>query len=240
MPMLPQDSPFRNLPATMEPRQLVGFDGLRYIFDMLSVAYDRLLEDLASLTKSLDDGRPTQPLVASAFHNAWSVVDSLYRLYQLLHDVRGLKRTPPLEVFLRALEDIEDFRHGVQHLDDRISACAEASIPLWGTLRWFYTPGDPNKGGIAITLVSGSVRSGNNHVLNPLGRSYFIPIGLVTLDAFGKSVELSDLIERTRRIAEGLDRGLRTSVGTLPQGGADLLIGVSMAFDAPEPAKDAG
>ncbi len=235
MLFLPDDSPLRNPPASTEPKQLVAFDGLRYILDMLSIAYSRLLDDLHRLSVDFPNIGPDKQVVASAFLNSWSIVDNLYRLYQLLHDIPRLKRTPPLEVYLRAISKVEDLRHGVQHLDERLSEYAAASTPVWGTLRWFYTPGAPEDGGTAMTLVSGAVRSGYRQAINPLGKSYFIPIGLVTLDAFEKSIDLSDLMDRTRKMILDFDQSLRKAVGSAPTGGADLLIGIEMEFGKPSP-----
>lgn len=230
MLFLPDDSPLRNPPASMEPKQLVAFDGLRYVLDMLGIAYSQLLEDLYRLSVDFPNTRLDKQVVASAFLNAWSIVDNLYRLYQLLHRVPRLKRTPPLEVYLRAISEVENLRHGVQHLDARLSECVSASVPVWGTLQWFYFPGAPEDGGIAMTLVSGAVRSGHGGVINPLGKSCSIPVGLVTLDAFGKAIDLSNLMNRTSKMALGFDKNLRKAVGSAPTGGADILIGIEMTF----------
>ncbi len=226
------DSPMRNPPAALEPKQKIALDGLRYIFDMIAIAYARMLEDLYNLSVNFPQ-KSEKKVVASAFLNGWSIVDNLYRLFQLLQDVPGLKKTPPLEVYLRKLKDSEELRHGVQHIDNQLTNCASASIPLWGSLKWIYTPGEPDKGCIAMNLISGAVRSGLRNVINPLGKVYFIPIGLVTLEAFGHSLDLSDLMLRTKEFCTKLDTSLKKNFGIAPSGGADILIGLEMKFGEP-------
>jgi hypothetical protein len=81
---LQPDSPLRNPPATLEPRQIVALDGLRLAFDMVGLAYGRLLEDLVYLSENRKGGRPDTVRMTSAYLNAWSALDGAYRLRSLL------------------------------------------------------------------------------------------------------------------------------------------------------------
>ena len=238
MIFLPNDSPLRNPPATLEPKQIVGLDGLRLAFDMLGLAYDRLLDDLSYLTEHRQTSRPDPVRVTSAYLNAWTALDGIYRLRSLFYKCPGLKQTPPLEVELRAMAIVEDLRHGFQHIEGRIPEAVENARPLWGAISWLWSPEDAyDRRATALTLVAGAVRTGYHQFLNPLGRSYFIPIGLVTLQAFGHEVEISALIQRVRRLADGLDKGLRAALPNVQRTGADMLISAEFAFE-PDHAVD--
>lgn len=229
--MIPDDSFLRNPPSTFEPRERVGLDGLRYAFDLLGLAYDRLLQDLAHLTESRRSSPPDAERVSSAFLNIWTVCDGIDRLRRILKRAPGLKRSPELEVQLRAFGTVEELRHGFQHLEERFSQVVEDELPLWGSISWLWSPEDAyTERTTALTLVSGGLRSGYNAILNPLGKSYSVPIGLVTLTAFRQSVDVSDLMRRVRQIAAGLETGLREAAGQAPRVGADILIAVEMRF----------
>lgn len=233
--MIPHDSPLHNPPSIASAKQVAAFDGLRYSFNIVGLAYDRLQDDLLAISSDGPKDRLDPVRVTSAFLHAWSFVDNLYRLGQLLHDVPGLRWTPDLEVYTRAVAAFEPLRHGFQHLDDRLGQSASTDTPLLGTLYWFYTPGAFDDRGTSHSLASGVLRAGHHFVRNPLGREYEVPIGLISLLAFGHEVELSDLLRRTIPIARGLDEGLRTWAGAAPRVGADLLLSVSMTFGNPPP-----
>lgn len=222
------DSILRNPPTTLPPEQIIAFDALRFAFDMLGISYDRLLNDLTYLSDHCQDPRPDSERVASAFLNVWSFADGLHRLHQLLRQTPGLKRTPDLEVAMRGFAQAEDLRHTFQHL--RIRQAVRPPEPLWGSILWFWSPGDYTKGGTALTLVPGAIRAGHHELVNPLGKTYSIPLGLVTLCAFEHELQVSDQMLRVRDLASALDRGLRAAFAASPRTGADVLIAVSMTF----------
>ncbi len=229
--LVSDDSPLRNPPCDLPPIQKVAFDGIRYALDMGFLSYQRLQTELHEIGLAHRGGEKLAGFATQAFADAWSTVDTLWRLNRLLRQTPGLKHTPGLEVRLRALKTVEEFRHDFQHLDERFHVAVNTGTPLWGTLSWFWTPDDPTRGGVALTLVTGSLRDGEQHLLNPLGRAYETPVGLVTLTAFGRELDLSSLAARLPEITRALDLAARKALGTRPPGGADLLIGVEFAFD---------
>lgn len=229
--LVPYDSPLRNPPQNLDPRQKVAFDGIRYALDMGFLSYQRLQTDLHEIGLAQRNGENFTVFATQAFADAWSTVDTLWRLHLLLGHAPGLKHTSGLKVQLRALKSVEDFRHHFQHLDERLLASVKMGTPLWGTLMWFWTPDEPNRGGVTLALVAGSLRDDEQRLLNPLGRACETPVGLVTLTAFGGELDLSDLSTRLPRIARALDSATRKALDTRPLGGADLLIGVEFAFD---------
>jgi hypothetical protein len=225
------DSPLRNPPRDLDPRQKVAFDGIRYALDMGFLSYQRLQTELHEIGVAQRTGQQYSVFATQAFADAWSIVDTLWRLNLLLRRTPGLKHTPGLKVRLRALNAVEEFRHDFQHLDERFDVAVNTRTSLWGTLSWFWTPDDPTSGGVALSLVAGSLRDGEQRLLNPLGRACETPVGLVTLTAFGRELDLSDHAARLPQIARALDLAARKALGTRPPGSSDLLIGVEFAFD---------
>ncbi|MBI3780267.1 MAG: hypothetical protein HY278_04300 [candidate division NC10 bacterium] len=91
-------------------------------------------------------------------------------------------------------------------------------------------------------MISGASRDGSYNLVNPAGKTISAPIDLVTISAFGKDVNLSDLVTRVRRIAKGLDKGLRKVAPDKPRTGADALIALEIEFadEAPQDPVAAG
>src|SRR5438105_14463611 len=92
-----QDSPFRRVPEATPPQQVAALDGIRFTIDMLSIAFWRLANTLIlAATLFEPDQRPLW-VCTSAFMDAWSVVDSAYRLLGLVEQMRGMKQTPAIK-----------------------------------------------------------------------------------------------------------------------------------------------
>ena len=224
--MIPADSPLRNPPESMPPEQRVAFDGLRYAADMVALAADRLHSDLLEVTSAREKTVSLDPTAfARCFANVWSLVDNMWRLNLLLIRVPGLKRTPEVVAHLKAIRSVEGFRHGFQHLDERVRSCAQDQLPLLGTLSWAHFPDGPQQPGRVFTMIPGSLRPGTAPVINPAGKAIHSAIALVTLSAFGIQIELPTLLRRLAALIAGIDAGLRKALATGSAGGAsDVLL----------------
>lgn len=228
--LIPQDSPLRDPPADLDPVQKVACDGLRFAFDMTHVSYLRMVATLELISGSI---RAQQRLVEEptlALVDAWAVVDNLWRLHNLLRRFPGLKKTPDLEAHLRAIGKVEQLRHGIQHLHEKVKHVASGKDPLLGSLSWVWTPDEPMKGGFLVAVAAGSAREGWTPLVNPGGRKVHRPIGLVTLSAFGCELELTDLVVRTVNLAKGLDASMRAETAGKTGGGSDLIMAATFVF----------
>jgi hypothetical protein len=228
--LIPPDSPLRNPPSSLEPVQRVAFDGARFALDMTHIAYQRLYDGLDRLGRSTRGDAKGVADFTLAFVDAWAVVDNLWRLHELTRRFPGLKKSPELEVNLRALAQVEQLRHGFQHAAEKLKKMARDEQPVMGTLTWFWTPDDPLRGGIVMMITAGSLMSTIMPLVNPAGRSFTSPIGLVTLSAFEREIELSSLWARVQKIAHGLDQGARETFGDAPGSGSDLLAASEFEF----------
>lgn len=222
--MIPSDSPFRNPPDSLLPVQKVAIDGLRYAAEMIDLSAERLYSNLLMISTNPESGPLPADMFTMCFSDGWSIVDNLWRLNLLLRRTPGLERTPNVEVHLRALRAVEKFRHGFQHLDEKIAACVREQLPLWGTLGWAFFPNGPTRSCRIFLMVPGSLRPMTWPFLNPAGKTIASTVDLVTLSAFGQELKLSSLVGRVRALIAGLDQGLRRSTAGQPGGGADVLI----------------
>lgn len=76
-------SPLRQLRDGLSPIQRVAIDGVRYALEMAALSHWRLRHSLDLKSATLEE--PLEPDFHTAiFLDAWSTVDSLHRLHQLL------------------------------------------------------------------------------------------------------------------------------------------------------------
>ena len=244
MPLLvPVDSPLRNPPAAMDARQKVALDALRCSLDAAHISWLRLKHDLTLVMQGFeaDTRSETGEGLAAAMTDAWAMVDNLWRIHQVVNRMPHVKKPPELKAHLRALSEVEELRHAVQHIDERFQQTADAGLPLWGTLSWFWTPDGPVSGGKIYATASGALRGNVTFdLINPAGRRIERPIGLVTLSAFGTRLELSTCASRVRAICAGFDAGLRSAFGNSPGSGGDVVFSADFVPTASpgEPSKN--
>jgi len=82
-------------------------------------------------------------------------------------------------------------------------------------------------------LISGKVKPAEHQAVNPIGKTLSHEIDLVTLRAFGSTVNLSETFARILEFAEALDAGLKEGIASLPDlqsSGSDQLISAEFAF----------
>jgi len=209
----------------MPDEQKVAFDGVRYAWDMADLARARLYADLMEMSLHRQGGEIKDDAFTRCLADTWSVIDNLWRLNLLLIRVPGLKRTPEVVLALKAIRQIEAFRHGFQHLDERVRQCAQQHLPLLGVLSWLYFP-EGSEVGWSYSLVPGAFRPGTAPGVNPVGKEMHSAIDFVTVTAFGVSVDLTAVLRRAGTLIGGLDAGLRAAVGGEAGGGADFLFSV--------------
>jgi hypothetical protein len=117
-------------------RLLLYLDGMRYASAICQASYERAL----AVLRSFEFGQKSAPVLtkqaALAIADTWSIVDSTHRvrlLAQRMPYSRLLR--PEFEPFERSTRAVEELRHYVQHLDEKISSLPENSTPVWGRLR---------------------------------------------------------------------------------------------------------
>lgn len=229
---LPDDSPLFNPPSALHPKQKVAIDGVRLALDMLADAWTRLGAELEAV--SLDREAPlTRARLTLVYMHTWVVVDVIHRLRLLLLAMPGLKRSPEVELAIRKFNEVGPLRDGFQHVDERLQDAVTNAWPLWGSVSWIWSP--PDTVGVkarVFSIVVGGIRDGEVPMPNPLGKTISFPLGLVTANAFGQSVDLSMQIERVAKVAAYLDSAMRQVPS--PQGGmADILLSANIEFTGP-------
>ncbi len=137
MNLIPPDSTLRKVPSKVERRTVLFLDGIRYSIQSFEIAYRRLAQTLNHLSKGKEPNDDLGEMISFATIDAWSIIDSIHRLRELLVQMPGLKKnTPELQLFLRRTSRIEDLRHYFQHFRTEIDSFVEKAMPLWGTISW--------------------------------------------------------------------------------------------------------
>ncbi len=198
------DSPFRQIPVELNQSQATFFDGIRYSVDMAEVAYERLRHSLYSFAIETrgSESSPESKQLAAIFLDAWSIVDSAYRLREILDQMPGLPKgkSPKYQLFRRKTKEVEEFRHTIQHLNHELRTMAENGCPVWGALDWITVT--DQKGGVfrSSMIVSGRFLPFKLPICNPLGKDIELPVDHITLHLKKLTLSLSDTIRSIREV----------------------------------------
>lgn len=140
------ESPLTKIPVTLDRKQRLFLDAIRYAIAMLDLSCQRLHKLLVHVSydevnATDEDPGPDMDLVfPRAFADAFTIVDQANRLWTLVRDMPRLKRTPDLQLFMRKMSKAEDLRNPVQHLSGELNRLAGTDEATWGWLMWIYVP----------------------------------------------------------------------------------------------------
>jgi hypothetical protein len=229
-----EDSPLRRLPAALDRKQMLFLDGIRYSVEMADLAHARLQQSLCRLTADQSSSERFDHLDAlSAVQDAWSMVDSLHRLRGLIRQMPGFKQnTPNMRVFRQQTDKVEDLRNAVQHLNHEIDKLVGANQTVWGSLSWFASPWpDAGMGTIGL-LVAGTVFTSEGHpMVNPAGKEMHGLVDLVTLTAYGHSLNLSNAMRHVEGLIKSMEDQSKEQFADHPTAAGELLLCAQVRFD---------
>jgi hypothetical protein len=244
--IIDNNSPFRRIPIQTNRKQILFYDGIRYSVEMADLAHQRLREILYEISQ-----KPTTATTApeadyfdhaAAVLDAWSIVDLVHRLRDLLYQVPGIKQnSPALQLFTRKTVEIEILRNAVQHLNQQIHQMAAENLPVWGALSWISMPDPEFKSVYSCTLVAGTWFERREPLVSPLGKTLSPPVDLITLEASNCSVCLSDVMRSVEAVVRSLEEILSEQFKDRPYFGRDSLICAEIGFpqESSEEKRDA-
>jgi len=229
--IIDDNSPFRRVPTQTSRKHMLFYDGIRYSVEMADLAHSRLRETLYEIAQSPHAPDPASHDFASAVLDAWSIVDLVHRLRGLIEQTPGIKqKSPPLLSFMKKTANIERLRNAVQHLNQQIHKIADLNIPVWGALSW-VTLLDPELRSVwTCTLVAGTFFERSEPLISPLGKEFYPPVDLITLEASNCSVSLSDAMRSVEQVVRSLEDHLREQFKDLPNMGRDVLLCGQIVF----------
>lgn len=189
--MLPKEnSILRLLPITLEKRQLLILDSIRFTLEMIDYSYKMLKEKLLITSKR----KNRQYDLPELFTYAWNIVDNSKRFYSLYKKLPSTNNHRNVE----KLDFLLTFRNTYQHLDQRIDeSILTNEKPIYGSLKWQFTDAETNKT-VYCLAISGINLGTKGHSIYPednsKSKNEIDNIIIETVDPKGmKEIDLSEL-----------------------------------------------
>ncbi len=207
----------------MNPQQASFLDGIRISIEMIDIAYTRLVHDLLEIR--IDDDRilMNEGSTASLFLDTWSMVDSAFRLRELIQQMPGIKKSKAhsIKIFLQKTSTVEILRHIIQHLRNEIHDIAKKGWPVWGSLTWIRIEKFDDYCRHSCMVVPGRLIDGNHKAINPHGKKIRGLIDHITLTSKEIELPISDLFYSVVKLNEEMESILSRQFENLPTSGSD-------------------
>lgn len=226
--IISDDSPLCRLPSELNVEQAAFLDGIRYSAAMIDLSYGRLKVTLHQLASE----HPVNGCFAAAFQDAWSIIDSVHRLKQLLNKMPGMKRaTSNFKLFARRTSNVKELRNRIQHLGDGMRSLAMAGSPVWGTLAWISVVELEPPRLCLCTLSAGRILAGEHFFPDPMRSTYALPVDHIALEAKPHKLEISDTVRNVEKLIRGLEKNLKKQFDGLPTQAADMVVKAIVELD---------
>jgi len=134
-------------------------DAFRMSIAMARLVHTRLWKTLALIEPRFQATGTFDSEIASAYSDAWALVDILHRVRDLSEQTHLLSaKDPPVQVFIRTTEPVKALRNHVQHFRSGIRHLPAKSEPLFGTLTWVSSENSQR----CFSILSGSLAADLN------------------------------------------------------------------------------
>jgi hypothetical protein len=230
--MLRDDTIFRRLPDKLDRVELRFLEAIRFGIQSADLSYRRLGSQLIGITKLCDEkGEIPKDAFPAAISDAWTFVDAAHRLSEVVERTPNLKlKAPAIALFMRAAETLNELRNSFHHARQDFFAIDVNETAIWGVVAW-CVPRSSNHGTI-FTLVPGTMFEGNYPMLNPVGHTINGPVDMVTLIAFTRKADLSDIYRKLAGLADHLETELDKRMTGMGGSMCDGLVSADMKSHA--------
>jgi hypothetical protein len=197
---LPEGAFLRALPFTVDETQRFRIDALVLCAAIVASAYEQMVQlALRAKWEEAQKGA-TRPgrLDIAMFQHAWSIVDQLYALRQLIGSLAF--KGEDVDAFMAATERAFVLRNRMDHLDQRIPnivASKDNARSLFGSLSYFVygaAVGEPEVDVFAVTQNAEPIRPGERVASFRMPGEMRMPIGNFVLSAAGEMLDLDAAI----------------------------------------------
>lgn len=211
-PLCLPESILRRLPPGLSATQLVALDVVSHARDITSLSGQRLTQTLTDIAigKSADSIQ-----IASAFADAWSVVDAVDRIRSMVrllakHLHESFK--PVTTAFDEETKVIRELRNLTDHLPQRIEGVLASNMPAIGRLSWVTVIS--TESALFCALDPGTVRSTKKAITLPDvgGRSVVLPTSAVLLSAGSTKAWLDEASLAVHKLVAALESYLEKLV----------------------------
>ena len=189
----------------IEPRETAHvIEGLRFALHSVRASF-RILKNRSFEIENLSGKENNFDLCFETINCCWSIVDHANRARQLVESKHliGVDKSAR-KLFLIATIALNDIRNVFHHLSGRSKQLGDSSAPVMGSICWISRK-DAQKC-YTLILSSGAVLSQYHSLTyDRLDRRF---LGDFTFSAFGKSVQLADLVDATGQFESALEKFL--------------------------------
>jgi hypothetical protein len=219
---LAKGSFIRALPFIVEETQRFRVDALVLCAEIVASAYIQMIE-LAFRSKAEEahaGAVRSGHLDIGMFQHAWSIVDQVYSLRQLVQSLAF--EGEDIDSFMSATEKVYILRNRMDHLDQRIPnivASKDTSRSLFGSLSYFVlgsVVGSPEVDIFAVTQHAEPIRPRENIAAVRMPAEIRAPIGNFVLNAADVELDLDEIIltlgPLMTRTNEGFEKSIRAQV----------------------------
>jgi hypothetical protein len=221
---LKDDSILRKLPAVIDPKQMLFFDGIRHCAEICDFSYCRLKDVLTSIA---NDAEYPRELTTAAFVDAWSIVDAMHRFKSLWKLQPNATLTPPLapaQSIDQEFSDVVKVRNVADHLAQQADRIVKKNGNALGELSWVTVNSTDPFSGLSCVLLPGTAKNGKHswHVPQK-GDVIEVPTGKVRIRAGTNQADLSVAMVCLARRIENLESALASAFsGIVDQKANDL------------------
>jgi len=236
MKIIAKESPLRRLPVELDPTQASFLDAIRLTSELGGLAYSRLTYNLQVIGSREGEEWLGPGDAASVFLDAWSVVDALHRLREILLQMKGIKRRgPKWELFRRSTDGVANLRNTVQHLNNELADMAKNRWSPWGRLNWLQLVDLELLLVRAYFLCPGRIQSGTHPVPNPCNLSFYGMVDHVHLFSKNDEFDLSRAVRHAADVIQIIEDSLTRTFPASNWSGSDLLAVIEFQMNSDGP-----
>lgn len=144
MKILHHNSILKYLPINLNKKQFLIFDAIRFSLEIVENSWSSLINQIEFIASSKSEYVKDLPKL---FVEIWSIIDNVKRFISL-HSQLEIKSQLNI---MDTIEHVVEFRHTLQHLDERIGqTLIDSDIPVYGILTWNYLNPETDKVDVLI------------------------------------------------------------------------------------------
>jgi hypothetical protein len=186
---------------------------------MADLAHQRLIQTLLDASVERQAGDQAEVPTALAMSDAWSIVDYVHRLRNLLRhmpEVKHRDRIVEYRRFKRNSESVTTLRNSIQHLEGNfLATAADTGWAVFGTLTWAIpkvTTGVVRTG----SLIPGSLDGARPASVAIGEKKIHLPVGLITLHQGTTEFPISVVMDDVAKLARMLEEVVGAAFHRLP------------------------
>lgn len=214
---LPPGAFLKSLPLVIAPEQRLTLDAIRVVSDLAANAYVQLV-NAALETASDHDGGANATIVQCA----WSFVDQMYAMRNLLKELGEAASGPKVDAFMEASKEASDLRNRTDHLHARIAGIAKkkgAEKSLFGSVSYCLDPklaGHVDGDILMVTHHIEPIRPGETvgRTRAP-GNNAGLPAGNFLISAGGYVLDIDLCIRKLSDLMIGINSGVESATQDL-------------------------